>query len=302
MAPFRTVLVGLLLTCLLLNLLSVCCSASQNSERSSILAEASFVKQGEEGLFVTLHLRSGKQLLAMIDTGSPDTILDESLNAELGKPLGFTTVTYPAIKKAPAAIYRTELYLGNVQLLTFGRVLTASRGGMAILGMDCLSHYCIQLDFASGKLRLLEPERLHTEDLGQPVAISISRSSGYVTLNERFIAVKSVKWLLDTGGCGVDGLLNPRLFQMTLQNQHLSPAPMKLNGVATRGAIVPRVTFGSEQYTNLVFGEVRRDIWQKAPNVLALRFLQRHLVTLNFPKRVMYLRHEEMQPPFKSEN
>jgi hypothetical protein len=243
---------------------------------------------------VTLRLGSGEQLLAMVDTGSRHTILDESLNAKLGKSLGTAGVFYPGIKTARAGIYRGELYLGDVQLVTGGHVLTAERGGVAILAMDCLQHYCIQLDFAAGKIRFLDPDNLRTEDLGHSFRISISPWTGYVSLRGDFMGLKGVKWLLDTGACGVDGLLNPKLFKQALLQQRVSAAPMDLNGAATRGAIFSEGAFSSESYTNLVFGEVRSDIWPKAPNVLGLRFLARHLVTFNFPKRVMYLRRRSV--------
>jgi hypothetical protein len=239
---------------------------------------------------VTLRLRSGKELVAIVDTGSRNTILDESLNPELGKPLGTSTVAYPGIKRARANVFKAELYLGDVQLLSGGRILTAPRGGVAILGMDCLRHYCVQFDFAAGKIRFLDQDQARTMQLGESFPISISPWTGYVNVREGFMGCKDVKWVIDTGGCGVDAIMSPKLFEQTLLRFQIPSAAMGLNGVATRGAILPEAVFGTEPYTNIVFGEVRRDIWPTTPNVLGLRFLTRHLVTLNFPKRVMYLR------------
>jgi hypothetical protein len=283
------------LWCLALNVLSLCCSASDNSRHPILPDEVPLIKGAADSVRVNLRLRNGKQLIAMVDTGSKDTILDESLNPELGTSLGTSSVSYPGIKRTRAGVFKAELYLGGVQLLTGHRILTAPRGGVGILGMDCLRHYCIQLDFVSGKIRFLDPDQAHTNDLGQPFPISISPWTGYVTLHETFLGIKGAHWLVDTAGCGVDALLNPKLFEETLRRCRVSSASMELNGAATCGAILPEGVFGGESYTNLVFGEVRRDIWPKAPNVIALRFLSRHVVTFNFPKRVMYLRRRSTE-------
>jgi hypothetical protein len=225
----------------------------------------------------------------MIDTGSGSTILDDSLNPELGRRLGTDSVAYPGIKRARVGVYQAELYLGDFPLLPSKRVLTAPRKGVSIVGMDCLKKYCLQLDFAERKVRLLDPQRADSEYPGQAFAISISPWSGYVVLHETLVG-REARWVLDTGGCGVDALLNPHLFRRVLNQEHLAPESMRLNGIATRGINVPEGTFAGRSYNDLLLGEVRHNIWPGAPNVLALRFLERHLVTFNFPKGVLYLR------------
>src|SRR2546430_314990 len=84
--------------------------------------------------------------------------------------------TKASMRRATAASYKApELYLGGIQLRIGKKVSTIDwNGGAGILGMDCLQHYCIQLDFAAGKLRFLDPEHLKTEDLGQAFPITIS--------------------------------------------------------------------------------------------------------------------------------
>jgi predicted aspartyl protease len=280
----------------LLGLLAFCSEASSNPDRVILPPDASLIKGSEEGpVVVTLRLKNGKQFPAMVDTGTFDTTLDKSLNPELGKSLGTQKIHYAGGQKASAGVYEAELYLGDVQLVTGRRVLTSARGGMAILGMDCLRHYCFQVDFADGKIHFLDPDHVRTEELGQPFSISISPLTGNVIVRENFMSLKVVNWVVDTGGCGVDGLLNPKLFKQALAQQGVSAMPMGVNGKQTRGAIFHEGAFGGEPYSNLVFGEVRRDIWPKAPNVLGLRFLARHLVTFNFPKRLMYLRRRSVE-------
>ena len=42
---------------------------------------------------------------------------------------------------------------------------------MGMLSIDCLKHYCIQLDFAAGKMRFLEPEHVNAVQLGKAFPI-----------------------------------------------------------------------------------------------------------------------------------
>jgi hypothetical protein len=257
--------------------------------------EVSFLKSDGDWILVPLRLRSGKQFTAMLDTGSPRTILDESLNPDLGKPVGKTTVFFPGAKPMRASVFKAELFLGDVPLQAGRRVVTARRDGKAILGLDCLRHYCIQLDFAARKLRFLDPENLRTEDLGRAFPLHLASWTGHASFRQDFMGNKGVNWLIDTGGSGVDALLNPKLFKVLLHNYSLSPAQMAVNGQATRGVILPEFTFFCERHADVVFGELRSDIWAGAPNVLALRFLARHRVTLDFPKRMMFLRSTDKE-------
>lgn len=48
---------------------------------------------------------------------------------------------------------------------------------IGILGMDCLRHYCLQLDFAAGKMRFLDPKQLDVSQLGKPFPLNLSRYS-----------------------------------------------------------------------------------------------------------------------------
>jgi hypothetical protein len=111
-------------------------------------------------------LENGKELLFAVDTDAPFTLLDKSLEPILGKRFGTTKAVYIYYGKATQDVYEApKLYLGGTQLLTADQVVTddlkvfgSDLPFMGILGMDCLRHYCIQLDFAAGKMRFLDPE------------------------------------------------------------------------------------------------------------------------------------------------
>jgi hypothetical protein len=51
----------------------------------------------------------------------------------------------------------------------------------------------------------------------------------------------------------------------------------------------PHIIFNNEACTNFIWSDSRGE------NLLGLRFLSRHLTTLNFPKRMMYLQHSNAE-------
>src|SRR5437016_1987774 len=138
----------LLVACsFLFGLLTFRPEAAGNPNCMMLPADVSLIQGAAEGpVVVTLRLKNGKQFPAMVDTGTFETTLDKSLNPELGKSRGAQKIHYAGGQTASAEVYEAELYLGDVQLVTGERVLTSARGGMAILGMDCLRNYCFQMD------------------------------------------------------------------------------------------------------------------------------------------------------------
>src|SRR5437762_14274832 len=84
--------------CVCLVLLSSCATAPiwfpDDSIRPSLPAGTSFNKGAGRGdaLYLTLRLDAGEELLFLVDTASPCTFLDKSLDAKLGKRLGTTEV------------------------------------------------------------------------------------------------------------------------------------------------------------------------------------------------------------------
>jgi hypothetical protein len=147
----------------------LCSCATRHSVRPILPAEAAFNKGAGSGglwgnlLFVTLRLESGEELLFNVDTGAPVTVLDKSLEPRLGKRLSERQLHYAWQDRTGGAYRAPKLYIGNTRLQTGDRVWTddlsdthhptntPSRPVLGILGMNCLRHYAIQLDFASAK-------------------------------------------------------------------------------------------------------------------------------------------------------
>src|SRR5260221_11812647 len=171
--------------CLCLGLSCSCSTASTRMadclDRPCLPGEVAMNKGAGRGdlLYLTLRTQTGKELLFTVDTGCPNTILDKSLEPTLGKRLGMRFLWYGAYGLKVGGSYAApNLYLGDTRLRTGPRVATddlrrrllnqlAGRPIMGVIGMDCLRHYCIQLDFATGKVRFLDPDQLRTDELGK---------------------------------------------------------------------------------------------------------------------------------------
>jgi hypothetical protein len=228
-------------------------------------------------LFVTLQSERGEELPFVLDTGSSWTVLDKSL-VPSGERLGTISVsTWSAAHKAD--VYPApKLYLGGTRLMISNIVtcdvekLGCPGSAKGILGMDCLKHYCIQLDFEAGRIRFLDGNQLNTAELGQAFPLTISWNLPFV-YRAGFKGGKDTQSLIDSG-YDIDGRIENR-------------AP---TGSGSTKLHLRECVWDGKSYTNVI---VRQG---KDRSVVGLRFLARHLVTLDFPNRTMYLKQRSIGP------
>ncbi len=279
--------------------------------RPELPAAISFNKDAGRGekIYVTVRLEDKKELLLGVDTGSVLTYLDKSLEPRLGEPLEKPRETELGWwGKEVVGVYRTpKLYLGKTQLATengwtgsqvlttdMSRLSSGHRSMMGLLGMDCLHHYCIQFDFAAGKMRFLDPEHTDPKELGKAFPLSNTSAWGHVTVRGSLLGTPDSDMVLDTG-LGRDGELRSRLFQEALHEKR-GIVFFQMKDRAGTGRMIREVrfpvgVFGGETYPDLVLMECFGDC-----DLIGLRFLARHLVTFNFPKRTMYLKRLRDDP------
>jgi len=250
-------------------------------------------------IMVTLHMQDGAELPFLVDTGAPFTYFDKSLEPKLGNPIG-NHVAISYYGKFTGHVCRApKLFLGGTQLRTDREVITldlkrlsdcrthSQSQVMGILGMDCLRHYCIQLDFAAAKMQFLDPDHLDTRELGRAFAFSLT--SRRPMIHENLLGMPETT-LIDLG-CPNDGQLSMKLLAETANRRETvanaeTPCPFK-NKIRARFS---SGVFGGENYPSLHITGNNDD------NTIGLRFLARHLVTLNFPKRTMYLKRVSAGP------
>ncbi len=116
---------------------------------SELPAEVAMNEEAGRGmlLFVKLRLESGEDVSCAVDTGAPTSLLPKSVEPKLGKCLGEAEFSTLDTSKAKERIFAApKLYLDDTPLVMGSHIGTWD-SSMGVLGLDCLRHYCIQLDF-----------------------------------------------------------------------------------------------------------------------------------------------------------
>jgi hypothetical protein len=244
-------------------------------------------------LFVTLRMGNGENLPFVVDTGTAGTLLDNSLEPQLGRRLGTAKANLWGNISDAGMYAAPKLYLGSTPLMTGSNIYTLDfkeltsqtiRPVMGILGMDCLKHYCIQMDFEAGKMRFLAHDHMDAAILGKAFPLTFSGNRPFVHYGN-LIGGEGAS-LVDSGYRN-DGALDRELFQREIQERRLRAEGDAVNGQLGR-VWFSKCVWNGETFTNLLIGA--------GGNVIGLRFLARHLVTFDFPKRTMYLTQKSAGP------
>jgi hypothetical protein len=239
-------------------------------------------------LTVTLHLASGAEFNCMIDTCSPTTTLPKSVAGQLGKCLFKRKISFPIYGDIEeVGIYKTPaIYLGETQLVMDDQVEVGNQPE-GILGMDCLCHYCVQMDFSAGKIRFLDPHFTNLADLGTAFPLTSLR---YARIHDAgFSSESATDWLMIDTGFQFDGILHPKVFEQMIHEQKAEAVPLKVFGATNKPIAIPKLisiptlVWHGETYTNVIIQSGRE-------NLLGLKFLARHQVTFDFPNRMLYLK------------
>jgi hypothetical protein len=276
-----------------LGLLLLCSCATDNPARPPLPPAVAMNKSAGRGgpLIVTVRLPGGEELPLVVDCGTSGTLLDKSLEPQLGKPLGQVTVQSWGKYEKRDLCAAPKLYLGDVPLLTGSNVITmdfkqSSRNAgppvMGFLGLDVLDHYCIQLDFAAGQVRFLDDARADQRKWGRAFPmVPLNSKDPRPAVAQNLLGAQGPHSLIDSGYMG-DGWLMPEFYRQWTNRAVPAPA-----GEARS----PNGRFGGETYPDVTLDE--HDVESDG---IGLRFLARHLVTLDFPKRTMYLKRTSMGP------
>lgn len=293
----------------ILSLLFLCSCATRHHPSAIVAvtelpADVTLNKEVARGsrLIVTVRLENGEELPFDVDTGSPMTLFDKSLEPELGQCLGTVTLLNFGTKTVGGVYKAPKLYLGGTPLMMNGNAIVTSdfqplsanagRPIKGVLGMDVLENYCIQLDFEGAKMRFLNPDHLKDANLGKPFPISFSSEGQSMSDATRpyihhgcLIGGEGTNLLIDTG-YAADGALESGLFRREIMEHGLREG----DAVHGRNGRVwfAECVWNGEIYTNLLVGE--------GGNLIGLRFLSRHLVTLDFPSRTLYLKQTSIGP------
>ena len=263
-------------------------------------------------IIVNVRLETGEELPFIVDTGAEGLLLDKSLGPKLGKRLRTWTVWHFGVAQETSLYAAPTLYLGNTRLLTGRYAATADLKSMlppdldrpilGILGIDCLQHYRIQLDFAANRMRFLDTNQVHPAELGQSFPLmppgDNQRTRNFACpfiQHGGLIGDKGDYLMIDTG-CNIDGFLESPLFQREVREPTRASTAINRTAADPVGphgkAFFPQTVWHSATYTNLVVQELPME----GAGLIGLRFLARHLVTFDFPNHTMYLKQTSVGP------
>ena len=277
----------------------LCFPATADSTHVPLPANVIMNKGAGRGdwLIVKVRLESGEESPFIVDTGSPGSVLDKSFEPRLGTRLHLFTLWSMYGKQESGLYAAPKLYLGNVPLVTdryiatydFKKASALRRSGiMGILGMDCLARYCIQLDFEAGTMRFLKADQVNPAELGKafPLVLSssLNKSISPMDLSIHHTGLfggSNTNLMIDTG-YNNDGAIENGV----IRGHYLTRLVHFF--IRCRDLRVGKCVWDDQTYTKLRVGTG----W----NVLGLRFLARHLVTFDFPKRTMYLKQTSIGP------
>jgi hypothetical protein len=244
-------------------------------------------------LCLRLQGEHGENWRFLVDTGSPMTIFDRSIRGKLGPVIATEPVQYAWSGGAVLNVHNApRLFLNNTLLLNGPRVWSddlrrvwPGKGIEGILGLDCLRHYCVQLDFANHVVRFLDPERAVGTELGRAFPLVTVGES--VFIEGDLLGAGPTLYQVDTG-CSVDAVMKPPTFRKAWEMQHPDWARQFPSGEGRTivEAGFPKGTFAGGTYEKLIVDGADHYF-------LGLRFLARHVVTINFPKHTLYLRRVE---------
>jgi hypothetical protein len=278
---------------ILLNLLLLCSCATEPSAHRSLPADVPINRDAGRGnwLMVTLQLGSGQKLPVLVDTGAGATVLDKSLAPKLGKRLG-PAVLWHWGKSITNGMYPApKLVLGGAPLLMTGDGIICGdldqprgtgRKFVGVLGMDVLENYCLQLDFAAGKMRFLDDQHADKSTWGKAFPIvHLTDDDARPAVAENLLGREGPHSIIDSGYLG-DGWLRSKHFQ-TWTNDAVTPT----NGESRW----PYGSFGGKTYP--LFSLCAENVESDG---LGIGFLARHLVTLDFPNHTLYLQRQSIGP------
>jgi hypothetical protein len=256
-------------------------------------AEVSFNHDAGRGnlLVVNVQLADGTELPFVVDSGAGATCFDTSLVSKLGRPVGTVKVSQWDEHTSEKVYAMPKLYLGGVQLHGGSCVLAMDlkpvsamfdQTILGILGMDVLEHYCVQMDFAAGKLRFLDDAQADKSAWGRAFPIvPLNDKDSRPAVTESLFGEEGPHSLIDSG-YELEGWLMPQHYRQWT-NQVPSPAADKARS--------PDGRFAGETYP-----EVTLRVEKVESDGIGLAFLARHLVTMDFPKQTLYLRRTSTGP------
>lgn len=260
---------------------------AEEPEPGAVLAELPFLERGAPGeVFVDLAPPGSRRRLPLqLDTGASSSALSPDLARELGI----------RERGRPGRSHRRATRLGRD--LEFFVAQGSSPVDFGLLGGNFLRHYVVEIDWASRRVRFLDPERFEVpETITDPAqSVLTTRLVGNRPLVEILVAGRPLSVLLDTGA--TFGLtLGPE--EAEARGLEAQPAP-GLDAVGAHGPIeiefveLESVVLGSIRFEGVPAVVAPRGLRQQATSndsLLGQDLLATSLLRIDYPRARVWLR------------
>jgi len=300
-----------LITILTLSLLSGCQSFGPKvTSAPEVLAEFDF-SNTENGILLPVMFQD-ENYKFLLDTGTHETILDDSLKSKLRKQLPFPSKVRLSNGKTAKVVFfhAPDIYLGPfnlkcspimgvVDLDSVPGVEQESRQFQGIIGMDFLQKYIVQIDFDQGKVTFFKSkkefdlfslfkskENKHPE-WGEPIPLKTKLFSRLRYIKGKLTEDISDEFMIDSGLIGHDELKSSLFDKVPYKLAFESKSENARTNAGLSSNIdskmIEKFSVGSLEYENRIFETNNK-------SVLGLWFLACHKVTFDFPNNMLYLK------------
>jgi Aspartyl protease/PDZ domain len=240
----------------------------------------------------------GKRFNFAVDTGAQRTVFDLSLRSKLGEPLG-SLVANGAVNaeefKWPAA------QLGDTNLISEEQVVcldlcelrkVSGREIYGILGMDWLQHRAFEIDFDKGSITFLASNLLPPRFLSTGTPIKVEDCQAWV--DAEVAGLGHIQFLIDTGCVGQGRLLPEDFAKLTAKKKVRGLGSSEVWGLGQGSATTEVGAIESLKLGDFCHeGPICYSNPDKETRLLGLGIWSRHVVTFDFPNRMLYLRKGE---------
>lgn len=250
----------------------------------------------------------GQEYQFLLDTGTTNTVFDDSFKDKLGKRFLWPKKGDAAHgKKITVEMFPApDAFVGPFNLKNMRYVTAAdldkivpdeSRNFQGIIGMDFMQAYIVRMDFDNRKISFLQgtkepdffgffkPKENKHPDWGEPVPLKQKWFSNLNYVKGTLLDKIKAEFMIDSGW-HFPGVLNSKLFDKASAIITRMKSGDKSAAVETsnRGKIIitEKFSIGSFEYNEMFFQKSNMSI-------LGLPFLSRHLVTFDFPNNIMYI-------------
>lgn len=260
-------------------------------------------------IYMQARVNGGRALWFIFDTGAGVTVLDRALAESLGLPLqgqiegrgaGESTVAVALIPQASYTLPGVELVEQTIMAIPLGMVSPyEGRPVDGILGYDLISRFVVRIDYAAGRLDLLDPASFSYSGAGERVPLTMQDNHPHVqaelTVGEH--APVKAFLLIDTGARSALSLSRPFCEQHKLTDAVTTIQGGFGAGVGgeTRERIgrVARLKLGEQMLTQVVtgFSEDQKGAGasQDANGIIGGDLLRRFTVTFDYSRHEMIL-------------